>query len=329
MSEIVILQLTPKKGYITPIKAHQLLSHLAYLVSLYHNPSKFKTYLTAWSLKPIFVASDAFPFGFLPKPLYPLNLKKEVLKLETEEELKNLYAKYRKPLKNANFIKYSHLTKWVQGNMSEQDLEEIINLSTENQIHKVNYDHNVINRIFNKPTEDVGGVYRHSYFYSSKLWIIFKIITPQLWEEFHLKELVTELFTKWGYGKRKSIGYGLFRAEWINPETLDDFPPKEHFSANTNDTIMFLADCIPKHRYLDINYFLSIKTPRYALDNQLESGIYFKNPIIYLSAGSVGRIKESRVEYEGTILENKINHPQAPPSYEFAFGLILKLPVND
>lgn len=344
-NNIKILKLVPQNYYITPIKYSSLIGHIIWYINLNESEGKAKEFINYMKDSPIFVSSDAFEFGYLPKPYAKLNLNKT---------LEDIFPdKFRKSFKKIHYVPITTYPYFFN------KLKQEYNITTEKQLldfikqgksqigQSYTIMHNSINRQLGKVHKGALWEVQAKTTDEKGLWLIIKILDPEKWQYFNLQQIIPAIFEQHGYGKKKNIGYGQFNATWLNKkQTLEALQMSNNltidFSLQKNYQFVTLTDFMPCANFSAINfaYKLSTKYGKYSSFTQYQTNnaIYFKKPTIFISAGASGIANDNK-EYLGATYDNSIPSTQEGnpgkgaeqsaensninfrQSYEFGYGL--------
>jgi len=300
-----ILLLKQKSGLLTDLQSDTIYGHFCWRLKEQLGDEKLTEFISLYkNNKPVFTLSD----GLLqvkgeiqfPRPL--VFSKPTIKKNKTEKVLE--FVK-RKSNKERNYTNLNELNKFLSsGNveMDESPVESAVKakikkpIKTESLRVSVQIDRNTFGsnegRLFS---------YNPQYTRDDVSYIVLiKVIDETCFDNFRCKKILRDTFTL-GYGKKKSSGYGQFEVGKIS-ELNDLQEPKD-----TNAFIV-LGNYLPSEadKVSPIGYEINTKYGK--LGEELSSSENpFKNPIVFLTAGSCFKTTNVKPFYGRITNENEIS----------------------
>ncbi len=296
--------LKPNKRYITPIKASTLFGLICWQIQQIYGEDLLQKFLSSFTNDntPPFQISDGFLKNFIPVPYKP---NKDSYQNKDDEIL----YKKTKFLKKSKLININYLQNYLQ----DFDLDKV----KYQDLHKIfekNQNKNVL--ILNTLNKKEENLFSIPYF-DGEIWLflkINKIDILELFSEQDIIDIIKNIFTINGYGKKANLGYGLF--EFKIKEVFNDDLLFKHFSDKNKKHVMTLSDMTPKKndprplRYTVIN-----KQGKLYLHKKNES---FIKPILYkLTAGSSFLNKD--FNFLGKMLDIQLPTGRIIKEYSYGF----------
>lgn len=279
-----ILSLKQKSGLLTDLRSDTIYGHFCWRLKEQLGDEKLTEFISLYkNNKPVFILSD----GLLQiddeiqftRPL--IFSKPEIKQTKTEKVLEFIK---RKSNKERNFIKLNELNKFL--NFGEVELDEApVGSSDKNKIKQpvkteslrvsVQIDRNTFGssegRLFSyNPTYTRNDV---SYI------VLIKVIDETAFDNFMCEKILRDTFTL-GYGKKKSSGYGQFE--------VGDFVEFNKFQESPDgNAFMVLGNYLPSEsdKATPVGYDINTKYGKLGEELSLSENP-FKNPIVFLTAGS-------------------------------------------
>lgn len=216
--------------------------------------------------KPFIIFSDAFPKGFLPKPMLPIQYYK------TDSKNIEIDAKKRKEFKRRNWLPIECL--------------KLPTFQMKNEFKEVKFKQSFLktaNRIEQKTNHASGGVYSayttEPIIYNMPLSIYMAVDESKIsLEEI---ELIIKNIGMNGFGKKSSSGGGKF-------EVCGNIEEVEIQSCK-HTKFMTLAPCVPQSEILNADecfYKIFVRFGRHGSKNALSENP-FKKPVITMDTGAV------------------------------------------
>lgn len=305
-----ILTLKQKSGLLSDLQSDTIYGHFCWRLKEKSGVEKLTSFISAYQYgQPIFTISDGLlkvnEEIYFPRPY--IFSKQEVKQTKTEKVLE--FVK-RKANKERNYMTLVELNKFLhtgQLEILEKTEADIKNdkqkkrrpISTEALRVSVQIDRNTFGsregRLFSynpKYTrEDVSYV------------VLIKVLDESSFDSFECESIIKEVF-KVGFGKKKTSGYGQFELQ-DEEKGLIEF--KELDEPKDSNAFMVLGNYLPSEedRISPIGYDINTKYGKLGEELSLSDNP-FKNPIIFLTAGSCFKTLNKmnaygRVTYEGEV----------------------------
>lgn len=318
-----ILPLKQKSGLLSELQSDTIYGHFCWRLKERLGDEKLTEFISMYKNgRPVFVLSD----GLLkvngeirfPRP-YIFN-KPEIKETKSEKVLE--FVK-RKTNKERNYLTLTELNSFL--NSGEVKIEELSDTEQSKKKRKrnipvmsealrvsVQIDRNTFGssegRLFSynpKYTrEDVSYV------------VLIKVVEDSAYKSFECESIIKDIFTV-GFGKKKSSGYGQFDVGEITEFNSFDEPDEAN-------AFMVLGNYLPDEsvKITPIGYDLNTKYGK--LGEELsQSENPFKNPIVFLTAGSCFRINVNKEFYGQITDEGKIS-PAIKEVVQFGMPFTLK-----
>lgn len=270
-------------------QADTIFGHICWAYRYLYSEEKLIQWLNNFKDSPTLI-SNAFPKGFVPKPILPplpINILDELMKSESDQQAGTDTSIVKKH-KKIDFIREDWFYENRQNLNSKklfQHLNKIVKETKlpENKMALVT--HNRFNRLTGKA--DIGGLFdtEEDFFVMEngrhvKFWFFLKSETMQ---EKQIKEIMN-FISSTGYGADKSVGKGNIEIEKICQEEI---PPIDRQNA-----FVSFSNFIPANSSeLDGYYKTFTKFGKLGGDFA-SGGNPFKKPVIMLEAGALVKIKE-------------------------------------
>lgn len=321
--KIYYLTLKQKSGLLTELQSDTIYGHFCWRFKEKFNEKKLEEFISAYQKdSPVFTLSDGllkigeeihFPRPYIfSKP--EIREKKEDKILEFVKQKEN---------KERNYINLSELNKFLltgQIKFEQKSVEPSVKKHSkhipalsESLRVSVQIDRNSFGskegRLFSynpKYTkEDVSYV------------ILVKVVNEVFFKEFNCEKILKEIF-EIGFGKKKSSGYGQFE---IVGNKLQEYVKIEE-SKESNGFIV-LGNYLPsaKDNISPIGYDINTKYGRFG-EELSQSENPFKNPIVFLTAGSCFKT-ENRKDYYGRVTNDSEISQTNPFAVQFGIPFIL------
>jgi CRISPR-associated protein Csm4 len=285
------IKLHPKGPWATPFQADTLFGHICWMIV--QKGDDLGKFLEPFkNNKPRFLLSDGFIGDNLPFPLYNPMLSSVILDNDQ-------YAlRYKKPFLKQESLSKSDFVEFINSENPKQDLEELYNYYVIKQeclkclsepekdwfrVHKeqVNLKNSIQRNTFTTSPEG-GGLYPlKEWFLRKGEWISVYVRC----EENYLAELTGYLkqVGMTGYGKKKSIGKGVFEIS-DEPDEIDDL------NNEPGEPFVTLSPFIPEQDQINVKEsFYKLRLKQGKLGEQFaNSGRPFaKNPLVMFEPGSI------------------------------------------
>lgn len=254
----------------TPMQSDTLFGHLCWKVSFEEGEEGIRDFLDPFQKgEPPFVLSDAFPAGLLPRPLFP----RRMVERENREE----YVRDRQREK-ASFLRTEDFLRLIRkdGDDWEPVADPWLSVSTP---------HAAISRrtwsTGGESPEEAGRLHFGSSLVlpGNRLEVYFRCLP-------NWKDRLFKLFrsvAQFGFGKDRSVGYGSFSIDELEPWDGFDF-------FEGADCFISLSTMMPS-RDDPINGRWRLRIKRGFLGEHTVSGNPFKRPLIQFEPGSVFKLE--------------------------------------
>jgi len=310
-----ILVIKPKTSFITPLQSDSLFGSLMWALKYLEGEEKLLEVLKLFCSAPPFLLSNAYPEGFLPKPLIPVFPDSKELEeadsKQLKEALKLLYipeSDFAEIVENLNSITLTDKLKFLY--LSKNLKEDVF-------CKEVVLCKNVINRLTFATVE--GGLYEQveQFFNREHNYTIYiKINTSQTLVDEETLFRLFDYLSSFGFGKKKSAGKGHF-------EIIDFKQATPPFASKPN-AFLSLSNFVPASTDPTEGFYeLFVKYGKVGGDFALRSP--WKKPLIMLKAGSVLKINGEVKPYYGRIVSEVYPPVNSVFHYGFAFPLGVRL----
>lgn len=321
-----ILPLKQKSGLLTDLQSDTIYGHFCWRLKEQLGDEKLTEFISHYkNNKPVFILSD----GLLvvdgeiqfPRPL--VFNKPELKQTKTEKVLE--FVK-RKSNKERNFLNLKELNKFL--NTGKVEFDEIpIESEIKHKIRKpvnaeslrvsVQIDRNTFGssegRLFS---------YKPKYTRDDVSYVVFiKVIDEPAFNNFMCEKILKDTFTV-GYGKKKSSGYGQFEVGQISEI-------KDLQESTDSNAFIVLGNYLPdeSEKINPIGYDINTKFGK--LGEELsQSENPFKNPIVFLTAGSCFQTNVKK-DFYGRVTDKGEISPTNPFAVQFGMPFILKFNLNN
>jgi CRISPR-associated protein Csm4 len=322
-----ILPLKQKSGLLSDLQSDTIYGHFCWRLKEKLGDDKLTEFISTYdSGNPIFTISDGLinVNGEIRFPRPFIFIKPEVKANKTQKVLEFVQ---RKVNKERNFLNTAELNGFLNSGHVEIEEKAIdkskgrgitksLPVTTEALRVSVQIDRNSFgsseSRLFS---------YSPSYARDDVSYVIFiRVFDESNYDNFACEEILKETFSV-GYGKKKSSGYGQFEVDSV--EEFGDFEEPQ----NTN-AFMVLGNYLPSKadEIEPIAYEINIKYGKLGEGlSHLENP--FKNPIIFLTAGSVFRTYTPQKYYGRTTQDGEISSA-FPSAVQFGTPLTLNVKLN-
>ena len=271
----------------TPLHSDTLFGSICWAILYLEGEAKLKYLLQKVNGDmPVFILSNGFPSGFLPRPAggnYAVRRAKGLSK----DDLINSMTTAKKE-KQITYIPVDDIQRLIQGEKidlkdSKQPEEVCIHLTT----------HNTINRMTGTSAE--GGLFRETYRWDGDVDIY--ALVEEEWQPLLMQCL--ELIGVWGYGGGASHGRGAFEIEAVYDANFE-------LPVDSN-AYMTLSRCIPTSEMpVQCQYKLDVKYGRFG-QKRSKNGYPFKRPVLMLEPGAVFWSKPPECGWCGAVAGNLSN----------------------
>ncbi len=271
---------------------------------------KLTEVLKAFSENPLFLISNGFPKGYLPRPLIPL--------FEPSESLEQIQI--QKKSKKITFIPYEDFEKIVD-NLSTTNLMNTLSKILNQRVffkEEPQYK-NVINRLSFTTIEKGLFVQEETYYASDVNWVIYlSFLKDKDLITFQDVENMFDYFSLNGYGKRKSAGKGRFEVVDIKPHKL---PGAKHPNAFISLSNFVPAPSDPTDGF----YELVLKYGKLGGDYAINKSGPWKKPLRMIKAGSVFKINGELKNYYGKLVSGVYPHDEKVKHFGYALPVGVRL----
>ncbi|MCX7727529.1 MAG: hypothetical protein N2053_11860, partial [Chitinispirillaceae bacterium] len=248
--------------------------------------------------EPELVFSDGFPCGYLPLPFFVILKKNEIQTKEDYEREKE--EKKKIWFKRTEFEKTGKLTDEIR--VKGMPLKESVK-------------HNIIDRLYGSSLKENGLFTQFKMWYRG-IWERVDIYVSTEWTKDKLCSFLKNMF-EIGYGKDQSVGLGKVK---IVME-----PVKDNFPQISSDFYLSLSRIVPDDEIILDESFYKIETKYGKVWSGLNERIPFKKPIIQTIPGSVFKVKNSKKERVGRVLQEIHVNKNV---IENCMGIIYPIPKN-
>lgn len=346
MSKILSLTLKPKSGWVTPLQADTIFGHLCWKIKQEEGKDKLEGFLGEMAEKPFFVISNVFPQEYIPRPRLEEEFKKE--KDGNKEEMAKEFDSIKDFQKNIKWIKIEELKNFSESAFNDAVRDKIMaDVKKEKIPQSFSRDREIKTTIsrFTSTTLEEQGPYSLPYYYLSEkkqgegekaggkqqdkenaLWLLMKVFDEDKISEYKIKKYL-ELVFKEGYGKRKSIGKGVF--EIIKNDKGEEDWQNIKIPENQNQPkyLLLLSNFVPnKDDPTNGLYEIFVKYGKLGEEKSIAgSGNFYKKPLIMLKEGATFKIDSPNYnykEYLGRMLKGKeISFDDEIYHYGYGFSL--------
>ena len=260
------IDIKPSGGFYTPIKGDTLFGMFCWAVVDRFGEGRLTELLEGYTDgKPFIVVSDAFPRGFLPKPVLPFPYYKK------EGKNEELNAKDRKKFKRREWLPADKI--FLPTNQMADSFAEVPfmkkSLKTANSVDP-------------ETNHASGGKYSaymtEQIHYQGELTVYAVVDETRISAE-EVKELFEQIGLT-GYGKKASSGGGKFSVSEMKPVSFDN---------PSCTALMTLAPCVPAAGEFDADksfYKVFVRFGRHGNKAALSENP-FKNPVMTMDTGAV------------------------------------------
>jgi len=302
-----LIKLKLNSPLITPLDADSIFGHICWAFRFIKGKKFLENFLDEFEKSPIFLISDGFIDGTVPKPIVP-----ELDEEELKDTILNFVKNGKKGLDKKDFIKDLSIIKKIRkskiislklflklnNNFNETNyLKEFFKNGEEdfgynNLERTIEVYHNTIDRITNSVSEK-GNLYTQSETFYKKD-TVFNIYIKVFNENYlDLLSDAFEFICKSGFGKDKSTGRGVFDIE----KHISRYDKFEKLKGNY---IVSFSPFILKSKVSEMFYDLKTKFGKLYMPIDSEANFNpYKKPLLMFTAGSVIKLDGS---LEGDII---------------------------
>lgn len=325
-----ILTIKPKSGLLTELQSDTIYGHFCWRLKEQFGDNKLKEFIAFYkNNNPIFLLSDGLikvkDQIHFPRPFVFQKSEKKENKVDKVIEFVE-----KKKSKERNYLTLSELNKFLSNGKIE--FEKIEEIEEENHSKKGKKKKK---RIIEEALRVSVQIDRNSfaaaegklYSYNPKFSrddvsfvILVKVLDDDKFKEFNCENILKETFII-GFGKKKSSGYGQF-------EVSDYYEFSSFEEDNDANAFMVLGNYLPFHedKVTPIGYDINIKYGKLGEEFALSENP-FKNPIVFLTAGSCFRT-ETRHEFYGRVTNEGEISISNPFAVQFGMPFTLKFYWN-
>lgn len=319
------LTLKQKSGLLSELQSDTIYGHFCWRLKETFGEQKLKDFINYYKNgKPIFLLSD----GFLkvnneirfPRPL--IFEKSEIKKEKYEKVLSFVINKENKErdyltLAEMNDFLQSGKVRFIKSNpnLETQSKKKIRKPIVDESLRvSVQIDRNSLGSM-------EGRLFSYKPIYSREdvlFVILIKVIDEDKYYEFSCSEILKNVFSI-GFGKKKSSGFGQF--DIISLEEFNDLKEPEDSSC-----FMVLGNYLPSNddKVSPIGYDVNTKYGKFGEELSLSENP-FKNPIVFLTAGSCFKTTTYKIFYGRVTEKNEISQVN---NFAVQFGMPFTLKFN-
>jgi CRISPR-associated protein Csm4 len=359
MSTIFSLTLKPKSGWATPLQADTIFGHLCWKIKQNDDVGKLDQFLSDMGSTidgkpvadgPFFTLSNAFPKGFIPRPILEQDFFKEPAgqKTETDEKTdkgkkdlseKEQMSKDFDSIKDFNrktkFIEIDKLAGYV-GKFGGDNKQRILRMEELTKVAegapKIKDDRDLrtaINRFTSTTVENLHGPFAVPYQFlevkdsvdnaktkdkDNVLWVLVKVLDEKKMKDYKVEERLRQVFEE-GYGKKKSVGMGQFEiAGWKERDICE---------AEDASHILLLSNFVPaKNDPSEGMYETFVKYGKLGEERSIAgAGNFYKKPIVMVKEGATFKISKWEKKYTGRMLNDICADPKV---MHYGYGFTLR-----
>lgn len=325
----LLLKLKQKSGLLTELQSDTIYGHFCWRLKERLGTDKLTEFISSYQNgNPVFVLSD----GLLqvndeihfPRP-YVFN--KPVQKEIKAEKILEFVD--RKKNKERNYLTLSELKKFlstgeikIENKIEDGELKKKKKMPLINETLRVSVQ---IDRYNFGSSEGKLFSFNPRYTRDDVSYIVLiKVLDDSAFDSFECESIIKEVF-KVGFGKKKSSGYGQFELDEKDEKNgFSEF--KEIDEPNDSNAFMVLGNYLPSEadKVFPIGYEINTKYGK--LGEELSgSENPFKNPIVFLTAGSCFKT-EIKKDYYGRVTDT--GEVSAANSFVVQFGMPFTLNFN-
>jgi CRISPR-associated protein Csm4 len=318
-----ILTLKQKSGLLTALQSDTIYGHFCWRLKERFGVNKLTEFISLYKNdNPVFLLSDGL-----------LKVKDEIRfprpfifqKPDTKENKVDKILEFveRKKSKERNYLTLSEINKFLSnGKIELEEIEEGIDLKkTKNKKKKI-FEESLrvsvqIDR--NSFASAEGKLYSYNPKFSRDdvfFVVLIKVLNEDKYKEFDCDNILKDTF-RIGFGKKKSSGYGQFEVLGF-----DEF--KEINEPIESDTFFVLGNYLTANedKVMPIGYDINTKYGKFG-EEFSQSENPFKNPIVFLTAGSCFKT-ENKKEFYGRISNESEISLTIKEAVQFGMPFILK-----
>jgi len=270
---------------------------------------------------PRLLISNAFPDGYLPKPILPPVSQKDLQPVLGEERISDSYR--IKSIKKADLVPVSVLNELQNSKISPKGLFAAMYrnydavMDVEKSRVNMSVRHNTVNRIKNRVEE---GLFDQDEFFCCEDFNLFCVYMRTSYFSKDELEKIFEFMGENGFGKDKNTGKGHFKVEDVQPRI--DLPTWDHPNA-----FMTLSSFIPAKGEETTQAYYRVLQKHGKLGGMFAQGNPFKRPLLMLDAGSVFFDNPLKESY-GSLIPNVHHTHEQVRHYAYAFPMGLGIEIE-
>jgi len=315
-----ILTLKQKSGLLSPLQSDTIYGHFCWRLKELFDVDKLNEFISLYKNgNPVFLLSDGL-----------LKVKNEIRfprpfifqKPETKENKVDKILEFveRKKSKERNYLTLSEINKFLSTGKIELEVikeENDTKKRKKGRIIKESLRVSVqIDR--NSYASAEGKLYSYNPIFSRddvSFVVLLKILNEDKYNEFDCVNILKETFTI-GFGKKKSSGYGQF-------EVLEYEEFNEIIEPVEPNAFYVLGNYLPSNEdnVSHIGYDINTKYGKFGEELALSENP-FKNPIVFLTAGSCFKTNKKKNFYGRVTIENEISERN---NFAVQFGMPFSL----
>ena len=289
-----------KSATLTPWQADTIFGHLCWVVLYRDGEDGLKHFLEPFiDEKPPFLISDGFPPGFLPKPL--------TFRLPAGDSIEEFQA--NRELRKQNLFKEAYFSRAIEG--------EVFKPEDGADLGRTLYVRAMLKNQIDRLTGTTGA--EGSLYGVVEQWMPEVVIYGKAAAEY--QGFVRGLFESlklFGYGKRKSTGYGAI--EKVDFSSFDGFPSPQSANGFVSLSSFMPSPDDPTKGF----YKLRVKYGRLGEEFALGENP-FKRPLVMLEAGSAFYDTPVKAYYGRMVRGLSSTHPEVA-HYGYALPVAAKIP---
>lgn len=332
----LVCVIEPRSAFLTPLQADTLWGMLAWACRWVYGEAELNNFLALQSDgSPRLLLSDAFPDGYLPRPLQPLTAPKIRQAIE-RRGIKESDEDYLEALAAAkDWLKQTYLDReqvfnlltgvTTQTILLSDGLTELMNARRTGKFRKSEIEehprrHNIIDRIRGGSLRE-NGLYTHQEMWLHRRWSFYLRTTYDATWLRPLLDYVAEA----GFGKRASTGLGRFAVLELRAlKSHEQFPAV----ADANGFLTLSSAYVPTASEMTAGAFYALHLKRGKLGSAMPTsspGGFLKYPIAMCRAGSVFPANDPTRRWFGQMLGGVHREHTEVRHYGFAFPVPGKL----
>lgn len=324
-----ILSLKQKSGLLSDLQSDTIYGHFCWRLKEKSGVEKLTAFISAYKNgQSVFTISDGMlkvnEEIYFPRPY--IFSKQEVKRTKTEKVLEFVKLKANK---ERNYLTLSELNKFLKSGKVE--IDDIADTNVENNKKKNRQPITTealrvsvqIDRSTFGSSEGRLFSYNPKFTRDDVLYVILlKVLDDSAFKYFECDSIIKEVF-KVGFGKKKSSGYGQFELE-DEERGLVEF--KEIDEPDDANAFMVLGNYLPsvEDKISPIGYEINTKYGKLGEELSLSENP-FKNPIVFLTAGSCFKTLNKKNFYGRVTNEGEVSGSN---NFVVQFGMPFTLNIN-